>query len=93
MATKSSLELGNLISHLSPSAVIVKIHQRPVVFINLPRIDEDPREVQPVLDVSTAAAPLPSIRGELPLQLVLVAAAAREIPRGARLRDGVGDAG
>ena len=80
-------------SHLPPSSVIVQIHQRPVVFVNLPSIDENPREVKSVLDVSAAAAPLPTVGRELPLQLVLVAAAAREIPRGARLSDGVGDAG
>ena len=71
----------------------MQIHQGPVVFVNLPRIDENPREVQSVLDVGATAAPLPPVGRELPLQLVLVAAAAREVPRGARLRDGVGDAG
>ena len=70
----------------------MQIHQGPVVFVDLPRIDENPCEVQSVLDVGAAAAPLPPVRGELPLQLLLVAAAAREVPRGARLRDGVGDA-
>ena len=83
----------SVFSHLPPSSVIVQIHQGPVVFINLPCIDENPREVQSVLDVGAAPAPLPPVGRELPLQLVLVAATAREVPRGARLRDGVGDAG
>ena len=82
-----------LLSYLSSSTVIVQIHQGPIVFINLPRIDEDPREVQSVFNVCAAAAPLPAVRGELPLQLVLIATAAREVPRGARLRYGVSNAG
>lgn len=47
----------------------MQVHERAVVLVDLAGVDEDAREVEAVLDVGAAAAPLPPVGGELPLQL------------------------
>jgi len=74
----------------SPGLVVVEVHQVPDLALLLDepavrRVQELPRELQPELQVVTAAAPLPSLGRGVPLA-VQVTVALRQVPRAAGLR-------
>jgi len=89
----TALEQHQLRDGPPSSLVVVKVHEIPDVATFLeeafvPGIQEIAAEPEPVFQVVTAPSPLPSFRrGALLAEHVAVAF--REVPRGARLGDGV----
>lgn len=47
-------------TYLPPGLVVVQVHERPRILLNLPGIHKDFGEPYPVSDVSRAASPFPS---------------------------------
>lgn len=81
------------LTHLAPSLVVVQVHERPGILLDLPGIHKDLGEADAVADVSRAAAPFPALLLVVLALLLLVAAAVAEVALRAGCCDGVGHAG
>lgn len=80
-------------THLAAGLVVVQVHERPGVLLDLPGVHEDLGEADAVADVGGAAAPFPALLLVVLALLLLVAAAVAEVALRAGRRDGVRHAG
>lgn len=77
--------------HLSPSFVVMKVHQPSGIFFYLPGVHKLPGKLDAVFDVRGASAPFPALLLVVVSLFVPVAAAVAHVALTARGRDGVGD--
>lgn len=80
-------------AYLASDLVIMKVHQRPGILLDLPCVNEHFGEAQAVADVRRAAPPLPSLVFAVETLLLLVTAAVAQVTLCAGGCDGVCHAG
>ena len=78
------------LTYLSAHLVVMEVHERAGVLLDLPGVYEHLGETQAVADVGRAAAPLPALALAVEALLLLVTAAVAQVALGAGRRDGVG---
>lgn len=76
--------------YLSPCFIVMQVHQAARRLFNLTGIHEAARELDPVLDVGRAAAPLPAFLLVVVALLLTVAAALAQVALATGCCDGVG---
>lgn len=78
-------------TYLASHVVVVQVHERAGVLLDLPGVHEELAEAQAVAHIGRAAAPLPAVAVEtVEALLLLVAAAVAQVALRAGRRDGVG---
>lgn len=80
-------------TYLAPGLIVVQVHQRPRVLLNLPGIHKHFGESYSVSDVGGAAAPFPSFLLVVLSLLLFVTATVAQVSLCAGSRDGVGYSG
>lgn len=80
-------------SYLPPGLVVVQVHERPCILLNLPGVHEHFGESYSVSDVSGAASPFPSFLFVVLSLFFLVTAAVTQVALCTGSRDGMCDSG
>lgn len=83
----------NLITYLASHLVIMEVHERPRILLDLPSIDKYFGEAQAVADVCRAASPLPALIFAVETLLLLITATVTQIALCAGSCDGMGHPG
>ena len=79
-------------TYLAAHLVVMEVHERAGVLLDLAGVNEHLGEAQAIADVRRAAAPLPALALAVVALLLLVAGTVAQVPLGAGRRDGVGHA-